>query len=271
MKKKIKTPSSLIRGRFQQPVHEVAKSFSASHSVDRELFLFDIQGSLAHAAMLCSIGILSKQELLAIRKGLKQIQKELKEGQFLFQDSLEDIHMHIESRLIQIAGDAGAKLHTGRSRNDQVALDFRLYCRKAIEEITHSLDQSLQVLLLKAKEHSSVLMPGYTHLQQAQPIRASHHFLAYINMLERDRSRLQDCLQRMNELPLGCGALAGLGIGTNRWFLAKELNFPRLSENSLDTVSDRDFALELLSSISLIAMHLSRFMEEIIIWFSIII
>jgi argininosuccinate lyase len=236
--------------------------------VDRALYRQDIRGSAAHATMLRSIGILNQKELNSILKGLDQILKEIESGNFIFQDSLEDIHIHIESRLTALIGDTGAKLHTGRSRNDQVAFDFRLYCREISLHVIEHLDLLTLVLLRKAKEHENILIPGYTHLQQAQVIRAAHHFLAYIEMFERDRSRLWDASLRMNECPLGVCAIAGTGLGNLRAKLAAKLDFLRPTSNSLDTVSDRDFALELLFSISMIALHLSRFCEEIVIWFS---
>jgi argininosuccinate lyase len=273
VKKSVKTENpvaqkSLLRGRFTKEVDMRAQKFSASHSVDRALFREDIRGSVAHATMLQSIGILNPKELKLILKGLDQILKEIESGNFVFQDSLEDIHMHIESRLTALIGDAAAKLHTGRSRNDQVAIDFRVYCRESCLHLIKHLDSLTEGILRKAKEHENILIPGYTHLQQAQVIRAAHHFLAYIEMFERDRSRLWDAYLRMDECPLGVGAIAGTGLGNLREKLATDLGFSKPTANSLDTVSDRDFALELLFAISMIALHLSRFCEEIVIWFS---
>ncbi|MBN2145054.1 MAG: argininosuccinate lyase [Candidatus Aureabacteria bacterium] len=259
---------SIIRGRFKKEMDEKASVFSASHSFDRKLLPFDIAGSKAHAKMLHKIGLLKKGECDKILKGLNQVQSEIQGGRFPFHDSLEDIHMHVEARLIELTGEAGKKLHTGRSRNDQVATDFRLYCRKAAQELVLLLEKLNKTLLEQAIKHESVFMPGYTHLQQAQVIRAGQHFLAYLNMFERDRSRLMNACERMDELPLGSGALAGTGLGNDRNFLAKELGFSKVTDNSLDAVSDRDFALELLFCIAMTGLHLSRYCEDLIIWFS---
>ena len=222
-KKTKKAP--LTRGRIAKTIHPKAKAFSASHAVDRELYRYDIQGSIAHARMLQTIGLIDSKERDAIVKGLQRIESEIKKGQFEFDDALEDIHMHIEARLTERIGEAGGKLHTGRSRNDQVVLDLRMYCRDACSELIAMLNELQLILLEQAKKHIHILMPGYTHLQQAQVIRASHHFLAYMNMFERDRQRLQEIKKRTDIMPLGSGALAGTGLENDRHFLAKELGF----------------------------------------------
>ena len=259
---------SIIRGRFDKEVNRLAQSFSASHEVDRKLYPFDIAGSQVHARMLQRQGLLSRKELVVLLDGLEKIRKEIEEGKMIFSDSMEDIHMHIESRLIELTGETGKKLHTGRSRNDQVALDFRLYCRYSIFEIVGLLELFMHTLLEKAKEHETVFMPAFTHLQQAQIIRAAHHFLAHLNMAARDRERMLDTYKRVIRLPLGSGALAGTGLGNDRHYICEELCFDKVIDNSLDAVSDRDFALEILFNISLIGMHLSRYAEEIVLWFS---
>jgi len=264
----IKKQRSIISGRFKKSVNQDAASFSASHEVDRKLCTYDIKGSIAHANMLCKIGIIKKSEKNSIIKNLKKIQKEIEEGKFQFKDALEDIHMHVESRLTSLSGDAGKKLHSGRSRNDQVALDFTMYVKDSVTEIQTGLKSLLIVLLDKAIEHQDIFIPAFTHLQQAQVIRAAHHFLAYINKFARDFERFEDSLRRLEELPLGAGALAGTGLNNDRLMVAKELGFKYVSDNSLDTVSNRDFALEFLFNVSMISLHLSRFCEEIIIWFT---
>ena len=260
--------ASIIRGRFDKEVNRLAQSFSASHEVDRKLYPFDIAGSKVHARMLQRQGLLSKKELGVIQNGLETIRREIEEGRMAFSDSMEDIHMHIESRLIELTGETGKKLHTGRSRNDQVALDFRLYCRYSIFEIVGLLEDFMHTLLEKAKEHEEVFMPAYTHLQQAQIIRAAHHFLAHLNMAARDRERMLDTYKRVIRLPLGAGALAGTGLGNDRQYICEELCFDQVIDNSLDAVSDRDFALEFLFNISLVGLHLSRYAEEIVLWFT---
>jgi argininosuccinate lyase len=260
--------NNLLRGRFGKETNACARRFSASHTVDRRMYVFDILGSIAHARMLESRGLISRRELNGMVKGLNAIRDEIESGRFPFDDSLEDIHMHVESRLTELAGEAGKKLHTGRSRNDQVALDFQMYCRESCRLLIRDIERLMKILLERAEAHEAVFMPAYTHLQQAQVIRAAHHFLAYCNMFDRDRDRLRHCLKGLESLPLGSGALAGTGLGNDRKRVARELGFPRLSDNSLDAVSNRDFALELLFAVSMIALHLSRYCEEIVLWYT---
>ena len=253
-------------GRFAQPTNKFVEEFTASIDFDKRLYSQDIRGSLAHATMLGKQGIIPAADVTAITSGLKEILAQIEAGEFDFSVSLEDIHMNIESRLSAKIGEAGKRLHTGRSRNDQVALDIRLYLRDEITAVCAYLDGLTDALIFQAEKNSTVIMPGYTHLQTAQPILFSHHMLAYVEMLRRDRARLEDCLKRVNVLPLGAGALAGTTFPIDREYVAGLLEFPEVTRNSLDSVSDRDFALEFMGAAAIIMMHLSRFSEELIIW-----
>jgi argininosuccinate lyase len=255
-------------GRFSQPTHELVEGFTASIMFDRRLYRCDIHGSVAHCRMLARCGIIAEAEAATIIQGLQEIAEEIARGEFAFDVRWEDIHMHIERRLIEKVGPVGGKLHTARSRNDQVALDVRLYLREEIQAILSELDQLQRTLVDMAGQHLDQLMPGYTHLQRAQPIRFSHHLLAYYEMLERDRQRCQECLARVNVLPLGAGALATTTYPIDRSYVAQLLEFPAIAENSVDAVSDRDFVIECCAAASIIMMHLSRFSQEITLWCS---
>ena len=255
-------------GHFSKAPAKIMEEINVSISFDKKLYKEDIAGSIAHTKMLAKQKIISKDESLQIISGLKTIQKEISEQKFIFKDELEDIHMNIEYRLKELIGDIAGKLHTARSRNDQVATDFKLFVRKANEETIILIKELIQNLLDKAQENTNVILPGYTHLQAAQPICLAHHFLAYVEMLGRDLSRFHDANERLNESPLGVAALAGTSFPINRQFTAKELDFKKPSENSLDTVSDRDFALDFLANSGIIMSHLSRFAEELILWLS---
>ena len=255
-------------GRFNEPTDEFVKIFGASVSFDKVLALYDIQGSIAHATMLNEVNVLTCNELKEIQNGLEQIKNEITSDEFTWSIDLEDVHMNIESRLTEICGEPGKKLHTGRSRNDQVATDIRLYLREYVLLITQELERLLNALLDLAEQEYSTIMPGFTHLQAAQPITFGHHLLAYFEMFKRDRERLQESFKRINTMPLGSAALAGTSYPINRQRTAELLGFERISQNSLDAVSDRDFAIEFASNASLIMMHLSRFSEELILWSS---
>lgn len=256
----------LWAGRFREKTAKVVESFTESISFDSRLWRYDIEGSIAHAMMLGRQGIITKKEAEAIIKGLREIASEIESGKFRFREELEDIHMNIEYSLTERIGEVGKKLHTARSRNDQIALDIRLYTRSEIREII-SLLRSTQIVLLEAAEKNiNVIMPGYTHMQRAQPVLLSHHLLAYIHMLERDSERLRDCLKRVNVLPLGSCAMAGTSIPIDRRYVAELLGFDTVSENSIDSVSDRDILLEFLADDSILMMHLSRLAEELVLW-----
>ena len=255
-------------GRFNEPTDEFVKIFGASVSFDQALALYDIEGSIAHATMLSEVDVLTTSDLKDILDGLKQIKSEITSGKFNWSTDLEDVHMNIESRLTEICGEPGKKLHTGRSRNDQVATDIRLYLRDHVLLIGQELDKLLNALLDLAEQEVNTIMPGFTHLQAAQPITFGHHLLAYFEMFKRDRERLQESFKRINTMPLGSAALAGTSYPINRERTAELLGFERISQNSLDAVSDRDFAIEFASNASLIMMHLSRFSEELILWSS---
>ena len=253
-------------GRFQAGPDAIMEEINASIGFDKRLFRQDIAGSKAHAAMLASQGIISKADATVIRKGLDQVQAEIEAGTFTFSRALEDIHLNVESRLKDIIGPAAGRLHTARSRNDQVALDFRLYVRDTVDHLDAQLKELQLALASKAEAHATIVMPGFTHLQVAQPVTFGHHMLAYVEMLARDRSRLADARKRMNENPLGAAALAGTSFPIDRHMTAKALGFDRPTRNSLDTVADRDFVLETLSACAICSMHLSRLAEEIVIW-----
>ncbi len=255
-------------GRFKEPTDEFVKIFGASISFDKVLALYDIEGSIAHATMLSEVNVLSSAELKQILKGLDQIKNEITNNQFNWSIDLEDVHMNIESRLTEVCGDPGKKLHTGRSRNDQVATDIRLYLRYQVRLIILEVERLLNALLDLAEHEKETIMPGFTHLQAAQPISFGHHLLAYFEMFKRDRERLQESFKRINTMPLGSAALAGTSYPIDRERTAELLGFERISLNSIDAVSDRDFAIEFTANASLIMMHLSRFSEELILWSS---
>ena len=255
-------------GRFSEPVAELVKRYTASVGFDHKLAMFDIQGSLAHAQMLAGCDIITRQDLNDIQRGLAQIENEIIAGDFAWSPDLEDVHLNIEKRLTTLVGDAGKRLHTGRSRNDQVATDVRLYLRSAIDDLAVLLKDLQGVLLDLAGLHTNTIMPGFTHLQVAQPITFAHHLMAYFEMLKRDAERLQDCRKRVNRLPLGAAALAGTSYPIKREYVAELLGFDGVCENSLDAVSDRDFAIEFTACAALIMTHLSRFSEELILWMS---
>lgn len=263
-----KSANPMWGGQFSDGPADVMATINASIAFDHKLYAEDIEGSLAHCAMLAATNILTSKEADAIAQGLKSIKAEIESGQFVFKQALEDVHMNIESRLAELIGDVAGKLHTARSRNDQVALDFRLFVRRVAGEIDILLRNLQSALIARAEEHADSVMPGFTHLQTAQPITLGHHLMAYVEMFGRDRSRVADLLARIDECPLGAAALAGTSFPINRKLTAKQLGFSRVTANSLDAVSDRDFALEFLSAASICAVHLSRLAEEIIIWSS---
>ena len=247
---------------------ESVQRYTASVSYDRRLAMHDIAGSIAHAKMLGRQGIIPEKEAALLVGGLIAVRKEISAGSFTFRDDLEDIHMNIEIRLAERIGDVAGKLHTARSRNDQVALDMRLFVKDAIRQTAEGLRALQQVLLDQAQAHEGAIIPGYTHMQRAQPVLLAHHLLAYFQMLQRDLERFRDCLQRVDVMPLGSGALAGSPYPLDRESVAKELGFSRISENSMDAVSDRDFVLEYQAAASIAMMHLSRLAEEIVLWSS---
>src|SRR5436189_1899436 len=254
------------KGRFQKAVADVAQRYSESVSFDYRLCRHDTAGSIAHAAALTKAGIISAAEQKKIETGLREIEQEIESGKFQWDEGLEDAHMNIESALTKKIGEAGAKLHTARSRNDQVALDLRLYVKEQIEQASALLKKLQRALVDLAEEHVDLVVPGYTHLQRAQPILFAHYLLGQIEAFARDAERLRDCLQRTDVLPLGSGALAGSTIVLDRELIARELGFARISQNSLDAVSDRDFVCEFLFCLAMIGMHLSRLSEDLIIW-----
>ncbi len=255
-------------GRFSGDTSEFVERYTESISFDKRLWKYDIQGSIAHARMLGRQGIISAEEAQNIVDGLEEIGDEIGHGRFVFHEALEDIHMHIESALIRRIGEVGAKLHTARSRNDQVALDLRLYLRDEVKELCRLLEQIQLHLVARAERHLGDIMPGYTHLQRAQPVLLSHHLMAYAQMFERDRLRFSESVSRINVLPLGACALAGTSLPIDRQYVAELLGFDRVSENSVDSVSDRDFALEFLADSAILMMHLSRLSEEVVLWSS---
>ena len=255
-------------GRFGAETHAQVEAFTASIHFDQRLAPYDIAGSIAHARMLGKCGILSREETASIVAGLEEIRDEIAKGEFKADPALEDIHMHVEGRLIEKIGEVGGKLHTARSRNDQVALDLRLFLRDVIREIRAGIRELQHVLLTQAESHRDTILPGYTHLQRAQPIVLAHHLLAYFEMFQRDRDRFADCLGRVNALPLGAGALAGTPFPIDRGYVAKLLGFPAVLANSEDAVADRDFAVEFLAACAIVAMHVSRLAEELVLWAS---
>ncbi len=259
---------SNIRGRFSKPADKLATQYTASIPVDQRLYKQDIAGSIAHVKMLAKQAIITQSDAKKIIIGLEFIRKEIEQGTFKFKPELEDIHMAVESRLIEKVGEVGRKLHTARSRNDQIALDMRLFTKEAIADILKSIRTLQKALLDVAEKNKDVVIPGYTHLQIAQPILLAHHLLAYFEMLQRDYERFSDSLKRVDVMPLGSGALAGVTYKIDRDFVAKELGFSQVSLNSMDAVSDRDFIIEYESAAAICMMHLSRLAEEIVIWSS---
>ena len=253
-------------GRFSEKTDKSVEAFTASHSYDRRLYPYDIAGSIAHSKMLAKVGVISEAEAAQLVEGLGTVKRELDRDEFVFDDSLEDIHMHIEARLLQVAGKVAQKLHTARSRNDQVALDVRMYLREETRRIIAMLQSLRTVLVDLAAAHPDVVMPGYTHTQRAQPVLLAHHLLAYYEMFTRDQARCGDCLGRINVMPLGAAALAGTTYPIDRAYVAQLLDFPTVSANSMDAVADRDFAMEFLSATSICMIHLSRLSEELVLW-----
>jgi argininosuccinate lyase len=260
--------SSLWGGRFTEATDLFVQRFTASEGFDRQLAAQDIEGSLAHAAMLHAVGVLTDDEAAAIQEGLKNVRDEIAAGTFDWRTDREDVHMNIEARLTELIGEAGKKLHTGRSRNDQVATDIRLWLRNAIEAISAELTRLQRGIVALAQTHAMTIMPGFTHLQVAQPITFGHHMLAWNEMLERDWSRLQDCRDRLNQCPLGAAALAGTTFPIDREMTAEMLGFVHPTRNSLDSVSDRDFAIEFCAVAAIVTTHLSRMSEELVLWTS---
>jgi argininosuccinate lyase len=260
--------NSMWGGRFAAGPAAIMERINASIDFDKRLFAQDIAGSKAHAAMLTRQGILRAEDGAAIERGLDQILKEIEGGKFTFKTALEDIHMNVEARLKELIGEPAGRLHTARSRNDQVATDFRLWVRDAIDGLDGQLTDLLAALLDRAEEYAATVMPGYTHLQPAQPVTFGHHLMAYVAMFARDRSRLRDARRRLNECPLGAAALAGTSFPIDREATAQALGFDRPTENSIDSVSDRDFAIEFLAAGAILATHLSRLAEEIVLWMS---
>ena len=255
-------------GRFQEATEKLVEKFSASEHFDRRLCFHDIDGSMAHAAMLARQGIIPKEDAEAIRKGLEDIRAEIKANTFPWRPELEDVHMNIERALSEKVGAAGKRLHTARSRNDQVATDTRLYVRDAIDRLDALLHSLLEAIVHQARTNTELIIPGFTHLQHAQPVLWSHHWLAYFQMFRRDRERLSDCRKRVNICPLGSAALAGTGFPIDREWVAGQLGFSEISADSLDAVGDRDFIIEFLADLSLVMMHLSRLSEELVLWAS---
>ncbi len=262
------SPEKMWGGRFSEATASSVEEFTASVHFDARLYKQDIAGSRAHARMLARQKLISEAECTAILDGLDEIQREIEAGTFRFRTELEDVHMNIEKALSERIGAAGARLHTGRSRNDQVALDLRLYLRDEGRAIIALITALQKTIVRSARTHLGVIMPGYTHLQRAQPVLLSHHLLAYYEMLGRDRGRMEDCLTRLNVLPLGTAAMAGTGLPIDRNFVAQELDFPAITANSMDTSGDRDFAVEFLSCCALLQIHLSRLAEELVLWSS---
>ena len=267
-KNSLANKSKAWSGRFAEPVAALVQAYTSSLHFDQRLALVDIAGSLAHAEMLAAQKIISKADFLAIQKGMAQIEKEILAGKFDWQLALEDVHLNIEARLTKLIGDAGKRLHTGRSRNDQVATDIRLWLRTEIDQILVDLKRLRTALLDQAEKHAATIMPGHTHLQVAQPVTFGHHLMAYYEMFTRDAQRLTDCRRRVNQLPLGAAALAGTSYPIDRERVAKTLGFEGVCQNSLDAVSDRDFAIEFCAAAAMFMMHVSRLSEELILWLS---
>jgi len=260
--------TKLWGGRFSQQTHKLMETFSASIDYDKRLYAYDIAGSIVHCQMLANQKIIAEAEAKQMIDGLNQIQNEIESGQFQTDPALEDIHMHIEHRLQEICGDTAKKLHTARSRNDQIALDIRMFLKDETTEMIALLKKLRMVLVNIAEKHIHVIMPGYTHLQPAQPVLFSHHMMAYYEMFARDTQRFQDCFKRMDVMPLGSAALGGVTYPIDRNFVAQQLKFEKISQNSMDAVSDRDFIIEFLACASMCMMHLSRLSEELILWSS---
>jgi argininosuccinate lyase len=267
-KNSLANKSKAWSGRFAEPVDSLVQHYTSSLAFDQRLALVDIAGSLAHAEMLAAQKIISKADFMAIQKGMAQIEKEIVSGRFEWQLALEDVHLNIEARLTKLIGDAGKRLHTGRSRNDQVGTDIRLWLRSEIDLILVDLARLREAFLNLAEQHANTIMPGHTHLQVAQPVTFGHHLLAYYEMFTRDSQRLADCRMRVNQLPLGAAALAGTSYPIDRVRVAKTLGFDGVCQNSLDAVSDRDFAIEFCASAAILMMHVSRLSEELILWLS---
>ena len=270
--KKVKAQSSAAQkawgGRFKERTHDLVEQFTTSLPFDRRLYAHDIRGSIAHCQTLRKAKVLTQTECTKIIRGLERIRIGIRQGRHPFKEEDEDIHMSIERRLTQLIGPLGGKLHTGRSRNDQVATDLRLYVRDVLRELIQDLSQLQHAFLKQGRKHLSIIIPGYTHLQRAQPVLLTHHWLAYVEMFQRDKARLNDARTRVNVMPLGSGALAGSNYPLDRHYTAKLLDFSAITTNSLDAVSDRDFVVEVLSALSIVMMHLSRLSEELILWSS---
>jgi len=260
--------TKLWGGRFLSQTDTLVESFTASIGFDCRLYEYDIEGSVAHCKTLQRAKVLSARESHTIIKGLRQIREDIRAGRLIWKEEDEDVHMSIERRLTQLIGPLGGKLHTGRSRNDQITLDLRLYLRDALQHLQQDMHRLQQSLLALAERYIDVMMPGYTHLQRAQPVLFSHHALAYVEMMERDKGRLRDALVRINVMPIGSGALAGTNYPIDRHYTATLLKFPKITQNSLDAVSDRDYVIEVLSGCAILMMHLSRLSEELILWSS---
>ena len=259
---------SLWGGRFEKKPAELMQAINVSIGFDRRLWAQDLAGSRAHCAMLSKQGVITSADADAILDGLSRIEQEIVDGTFPFRDEYEDIHMNVEARLAELIGPASGRLHTARSRNDQVATDFRLWVRDAVEAAIARIEALQKALLAKAEAHAATIMPGFTHLQAAQPVTFGHHLLAYVEMFGRDRGRFMDARVRLNECPLGAGAIAGTSFPLDRNLTAAKLDFDRPMANSMDAVSDRDFALEFLAAAAILATHMSRFAEEMVIWAS---
>ena len=255
-------------GRFSESTYKLVEAFTSSIDIDKRLYSYDIEGSIAHCKMLAKTQIITEEEAQSMIQGLGKIKREIERGRFQFDDSLEDIHMHIETRLVNEVGKAAQKLHTARSRNDQVVLDVRMYLRDETVNIIHRLAELRAAIVDLAETHMDVVLPGYTHLQRAQPVLLSHHLMAYYVMFSRDADRFSDCLKRINIMPLGSAALAGTTYPIDRQYTAELLGFPKVSTNSIDSVADRDFIIEFLSSASLCMLHFSRISEEMVLWSS---
>ncbi len=255
-------------GRFSEKTDRSVEAFTSSIETDRRLYVYDIEGSIAHCRTLAKAGVISEEESSLMVEGLGQVKREIRRGEFQFDDSLEDIHMHVETRLAEIVGKTAQKLHTGRSRNDQVALDIRMYLRAETRQILSDLSRLKEALVNLAETHAETVLPGYTHLQRAQPVLFGHHLLAYYEMFSRDTGRFEDCLKRIDVMPLGTAALAGTTYPIDRHYTAELLDFPEVTANSIDTVSDRDFIIEFMAAASLSMIHFSRLSEEMILWSS---